>query len=99
MTNILLGWPSPEEGSKAKLIGQGFEIPHISSGEGLPDAISKKDGLGHQAKAFRHNSELVPNHLITRLVCQRIKAQDCEDGYPRTLPQVRVLKEVSCLLV
>ena len=52
--------------------------------------------LGKKAKAFMDKGELVPDELTCDLVMDRIKQDDCEngfvlDGFPRTIPQAEAL--------
>ena len=50
MKIILLGPPGAGKGTQAELISNKLNIPHISTGDILREAISNKTPLGDQAK-------------------------------------------------
>lgn len=96
MRLILLGAPGAGKGTQAKLIGKGFGIPQISTGDMLRAAVSSGSPIGHQVKEIMAEGLLVPDALINELVTFRISQADCVngylfDGYPRTLPQAQSL--------
>ena len=52
MKIILLGPPGAGKGTQAELISNKLNIPHISTGDILREAISNKTPLGDQAKNY-----------------------------------------------
>lgn len=73
--------------------------PHISTGDMLRQHIERQDEIGKQIRDLMKSGLLVPDELVNRLVANRIQAPDCAegfilDGYPRTLNQAAVLREM-----
>lgn len=94
---ILLGPPGAGKGTQAQYIVQQFNIPQISTGDMLRQAISAESELGSMAKQYIDNGELVPDNVMVGLVNDRIAQADCDngfllDGFPRTLGQADALK-------
>ena len=94
---IFLGPPGAGKGTQAKLLADSYSIPHISTGEILRDAISKKTDLGTQAQAFVDRGELVPDALILDLIRARLQESDAQkgwilDGFPRNVSQAEFLE-------
>jgi adenylate kinase len=59
--------------------------------------------LGLAAKKLMDAGELVPDDIIINLVKERIKEQDCAngflfDGFPRTIPQAEAMKAAGVAL-
>lgn len=100
MRIILLGAPGAGKGTQAEYIKKMLNIPQISTGDMLRAAIKDNTPLGLKAKGFMDKGQLVPDGLIIDLVQERIKADDCRngflfDGFPRTLPQAEALEEAG----
>ena len=98
MNLIILGPPGAGKGTQAAFIASEQNIPHISTGDMLREAIKNGTELGIQAKAVMDAGNLVSDELIIKLVKERISQDDCKngflfDGFPRTIPQAEALKE------
>ena len=98
MNFILLGPPGAGKGTQATFIALEKNIPHISTGDMLREAIKNGTELGLKAKAVMDSGNLVSDGLIIELVKERISQNDCKngflfDGFPRTIPQAEALKE------
>ena len=96
---VLLGPPGAGKGTQAKLLRDRFEACQISTGDILRKAVSDKTPLGKEAESYLRRGELVPDDVIVRLVGERLKQQDCAngfvlDGFPRTLPQAESLEAI-----
>lgn len=97
MNLILLGPPGAGKGTQAEHICRKFSIPQISTGDMLRAAIAAGTELGKQAKDIIDNGQLVSDELIIGLVKERIKEDDCKngfllDGFPRTVAQAEATK-------
>ncbi len=97
---ILLGAPGAGKGTQAALISEEYNIPHISTGDILRRNIKEGTPLGVKAKSYIDAGELVPDEVVIGLVEQRLKEDDCKDGYildgfPRTIPQAESLDKVA----
>ena len=89
---ILLGHPGAGKGTQARAIMHRLDIPQISTGDMLREAIAKKTSFGREAKAKMDAGELVSDEIVNGIVAERISHDDCKrgfilDGYPRTVQQ------------
>lgn len=92
MRIILLGAPGAGKGTQAGFLTKRYNIPQISTGDMLRAAIKAGTDMGKMAKAAMDAGKLVTDEIIIGLVKERIKEDDCKngfllDGFPRTLPQ------------
>ena len=97
MRIILLGAPGAGKGTQATFIKEKFAIPQISTGDMLRAAVKAGTPLGLEAKSFMDSGGLVPDAVIIALVSERIKEEDCAngflfDGFPRTITQAEAMK-------
>ena len=98
MKIILLGPPGAGKGTQAEIICKNFSIPHISTGDMLREAIANETATGKIAKEIMDAGNLVPDDVIVSMVKERIKKEDCRngflfDGFPRTIPQADALEK------
>ena len=103
MRVVLLGPPGAGKGTQAEVLCRAFSIPHISTGNMLREAIEAGSTLGKQAKKLMDEGILVSDEVINRLVVERIREEDCKqgylfDGFPRTIPQAIALDEEKVYL-
>ncbi len=96
MRLILLGAPGAGKGTQALYITEKYGIPQISTGDMLRAAVTAGTELGVKAKAVMDAGELVSDDIIIGLVKERIKEDDCHngflfDGFPRTIPQAQAM--------
>src|SRR5512138_1433734 len=94
---ILLGPPGAGKGTQAKRISSDFEIPQVSTGDMLREAVKNGTPMGLMAKNFMDSGGLVPDEVVVGIVKDRLSAPDCEkgfilDGFPRTIPQAEALE-------
>ena len=98
MKIIMLGAPGAGKGTQAKKIAEVCQIPHISTGDIFRANIKQGTELGKKAKEYMDKGALVPDELTCNLVVDRIKQDDCAngyilDGFPRTIPQADALTD------
>lgn len=96
MKIIMLGAPGAGKGTQAKKIAAKYNIPHISTGDIFRANIKSGTELGNKAKTYMDQGLLVPDELVVDLVVDRVKQEDCKngyvlDGFPRTIPQAEAL--------
>ncbi|HKJ68005.1 MAG TPA: adenylate kinase [bacterium] len=99
MRIILMGPPGVGKGTQAKKISTVYEIPQISTGDILREAIVNDTQLGRQAKQYMDAGRLVPDDLILDLMEDTLTGEKCKpgfilDGFPRTVPQAEGLDEL-----
>ncbi|WP_350306358.1 adenylate kinase [Photorhabdus viridis] len=100
MRIILLGAPGAGKGTQAQFIMEKYGIPQISTGDMLRTAVKAGTELGLKAKELMDNGKLVTDELVIALVKERIKQDDCHngfllDGFPRTIPQADAMKDAG----
>lgn len=98
MRIILVGPPGAGKGTQATNIIEKYGIPHISTGNILRDHIRRKTPLGEIADGYISKGQLVPDDLVLELVEERLKQEDCKngfllDGFPRTVFQAEALDQ------
>ena len=98
MNLILLGAPGAGKGTQAEMLSKHLQIPTISTGNMLREAMANGSELGKQVKSYMDSGSLVPDDVILSIVAQRVMEPDCAngfilDGVPRTLAQANALDE------
>ncbi len=99
MRLILLGPPGAGKGTQAVSISEKYKIPHISTGDIFRYNIKNQTDLGQKAKGYMDKGLLVPDEVVVEIVEDRLKDQDCKDGFlldgfPRTVNQAEALETV-----
>jgi len=92
MRVVLVGPPGAGKGTQARVLQSIFNIPQISTGDLLREAVREGTSLGRQAQTYMDKGELVPDSVVTSLVAERMQKADCAkgfllDGFPRTIVQ------------
>lgn len=100
MKIILLGGPGAGKGTQANYIKDQYNIPQISTGDMLRAHVKAGTELGKAAKKIMDEGGLVSDDIIMGMVKERIKEDDCKngylfDGFPRTIPQADAMKEAD----
>jgi adenylate kinase len=96
---IFLGPPGAGKGTQAKTLAQHLNIPHISTGDILRQAMKEQTPLGIKAQGYMDKGELVPDKLVEDLVSERLQQADTHsgwilDGFPRTVNQAVFLDKL-----
>ncbi|MEK6646943.1 MAG: adenylate kinase [Candidatus Firestonebacteria bacterium] len=99
MIIILLGAPGSGKGTFAEEITKKHNVPKISTGDILRQAVKDRTNLGLKAKTYMDKGELVTDDLILNIVQERLSFNDCKngfilDGFPRTVEQAESLNEI-----
>ncbi len=103
MRLVLLGPPGAGKGTQSEAISSTFGIPHISTGDIFRANVKGGTPLGEEAKGFMSRGELVPDSVVNRMVADRLRQPDAEegfllDGYPRTVAQAHTLSGMLAML-
>ncbi len=96
---MFLGAPGAGKGTQAAILGERLNFSHISTGEILREEVRKATCLGGQVRQIMEVGELVPDELVTEIVCSRITPPDGPsgfllDGFPRNIAQAECLDQV-----
>ncbi|MBE6636684.1 MAG: adenylate kinase [Ruminococcaceae bacterium] len=96
MKIIFLGAPGAGKGTQAEKVSERYNIPAISTGAIIREAIKTGTEMGLAAKAYTENGALVPDEVVIGIIKERLAKDDCKegfilDGFPRTVPQAEAL--------
>lgn len=92
MKLILLGAPGAGKGTQAEVICNALNIPAISTGNIIREALRLGTEMGLKAKSFMDAGQLVPDDVVIGIIKERLAKDDCAngfilDGFPRTTSQ------------
>lgn len=93
---VFLGAPGSGKGTQAKRLAETLQIPHISTGDILRQAVKDQTELGKQAAPIMASGGLVPDDLMIGIIGDRLRGADARrgfilDGFPRTVVQAEKL--------
>jgi adenylate kinase len=93
---VILGGPGAGKGTQAQQLCSALDIPLISVGEILREAIDSETALGNLAAPYVEKGELVPDSTMIQFIRHRLLISDATngwllDGYPRTAFQAEEL--------
>jgi len=99
MRIVLLGAPGSGKGTQAKKLMVDKNIPHISTGDMLRDAVAAGTRFGQQAKGIIDAGNLVSDDIVLGIISERLARTDAQDGFildgfPRTGQQALDLAEL-----
>jgi len=99
MRLLLFGAPGVGKGTQAKLLSAKFNIPHISTGDILRQAVIDQTELGKKAHEIMSKGDLVPDDIMIGIIKYRLSKSDCKlgfilDGFPRTDEQAMELDKL-----
>lgn len=103
MKLILLGAPGAGKGTQAEVICNALNIPAISTGNIIREALRLGTEMGLKAKAFMDAGQLVPDDVVIGIIKERLAKDDCAngfilDGFPRTIPQAEALDAMGIII-
>jgi adenylate kinase len=93
---LLLGAPGAGKGTQAARLARRLDVPQISTGEMLRQAVSSGSELGRRVKDTMDRGELVSDSIVIEVARERLSRSDARsgfvlDGFPRTLAQAEAL--------
>ena len=96
MRIILLGAPGSGKGTQAQKMVQQFQIPQVSTGDLLREAVAAGTDLGKRAKSAMDAGELVSDEIVLGMIRERLGRPDATDGFildgfPRNISQAQAL--------
>lgn len=100
MKLILLGAAGSGKGTMAKKISADFKVPQISTGDMFREIAKQGGTLGEKVKKLMASGSLIPNEITFEVLKKRLEKDDCKngfilDGFPRSLDQAEMLKNVT----
>ena len=103
MNMIFLGAPGAGKGTQAEVVCKELNIPAISTGNMLREAVKNGTEAGLKAKSFMDAGELVPDDVVIGILKDRIAQPDAQngfilDGFPRTVEQAEALDKMGVVI-
>ena len=97
---VLMGPQGAGKGTQAQMVTERFNLPIVATGDMLRDVARTQTDLGHQVRELQAAGQLVPDEILAQVVNNRTSQIDCcegyiLDGFPRTLPQARLLERIA----
>ena len=103
MNLILLGAPGAGKGTQAEKICEKYNIPAVSTGNIIREALKNGTDMGLKAKSYIDAGKLVPDEVVIGIIKERLAEDDCQngfilDGFPRTIPQAEALDNMGIVI-
>ncbi len=98
MRLVFIGPPGAGKGTQCKRLVELLKIPHLSTGEMLRAVKRQETALSRWVASYIDAGKLAPDHLVMRIVAQRLQSEECVngalfDGFPRTIIQAQLLDD------
>ncbi|MBX9951432.1 MAG: adenylate kinase [Candidatus Obscuribacterales bacterium] len=99
MRILFLGAPGAGKGTQCKRLAAKLNLPHLSSGDLLREAVKAGTPAGVSAKEFMDKGVLVPDEVLIKMFGEKLGSPACKggyilDGFPRNLAQAKSLDEL-----
>jgi len=99
MRIVFLGAPGSGKCTQARKLMADKNIPQISTGDMLREAVAEGSRFGQQAKAIIDAGNLVSDDIMLGIISERLNRADAQDGFildgfPRTRQQALDLTEL-----
>ena len=99
MRIILLGAPGSGKGTQAEKLMENYNLPQISTGILLREAITQGTELGKKVQEIMAAGDLVSDQIVLDLIRQSMEQPESEngfvlDGYPRNINQAQSLEDL-----
>lgn len=99
MRIVLLGAPGSGKGTQAKKLMADRNIPQVSTGDMLREAVAAGTRFGLKAKPVIEAGDFVPDEVVLGIISERLARPDAQDGFildgfPRTTQQALDLEEL-----
>lgn len=99
MRILFLGAPGAGKGTQCKRLSAKLNLPHLSSGDLLREAVKAGSPAGVEAKDYMDKGLLVPDPVLIKMFGEKLSSPECKngfilDGFPRNLAQAKSLDEL-----
>ena len=96
MQILFLGPQGAGKGTQAKKLSEKIDLPHLSSGDLLRQAVADGTPAGTRAKEYMDAGKLVPDDVLIAMFEEKLTGPECRggfilDGFPRNLAQAKAL--------
>ena len=99
MRMVLMGPPGSGKGTRAHIISDLYDIPVVTTGDMLREAVRDETEYGKIAGKYMSKGDLVPDKIVNGIVRERMMKPDVEygfilDGFPRSPTQADALDQI-----
>lgn len=99
MNAIIFGPPGSGKGTYASRLKTRIGVEVISMGDIFREFMKNETDLGKKVKQYVEKGHLIPNEIVIEVLRKKISEIPPRkgiilDGYPRTIPQAKVLQEI-----
>ncbi len=103
MKLVLIGPPGVGKGTQGSLLAEALNIPVISTGQVIRNAVQQSLPGHDDLKAIIARGDLIPDERMIEILDQRLSQNDCAkgfilDGFPRTLNQAQALLDKKVVI-
>ena len=93
---VMLGPPGAGKGTQSERFSRVRNVPKISTGDILREAVQAGTSVGKAAKSVMDAGRLVSDDVVIEIVRDRLSRRDAEagfvlDGFPRSIAQAKAL--------
>lgn len=97
---VLMGPQGAGKGTQAEKLAVQLGVPIIATGDILRKLAEADSELGRQIRETQNDGRLVPDDVMAKIIRDRLGKGDCQrgcilDGFPRTIPQAKLLDELG----
>ncbi|HLG17910.1 MAG TPA: adenylate kinase [Blastocatellia bacterium] len=97
---VLMGPQGAGKGTQAQRVSERLTLPIVATGDILREVARGDTEIGRQVKSIQAAGQLVSDDILAEVIHRRTSESDCTsgyilDGFPRTLPQARLLDSIA----
>jgi len=97
---VLMGAQGAGKGTQAQKLSRALALPIVATGDILREVAKTDTPIGRKVGSLQAAGQLVPDDILAEIVSNRTQRDDCHngyilDGFPRTLPQARLLETIA----